>query len=121
MSIAFVALETDLFADSMPSSPLTEPAVDIHDVDVEIEPEFDASRAVTSASTSSSLLRRSALRPYSLSSNFFGHSFKQAGYEYTIREKSVLKKSGKPSYTWKHRSKAYTLKLLYLSWLCNIC
>jgi hypothetical protein len=96
----------DLFADSMPSSPLTDPAVDIHDVDVEIEPEFDASRASTLASTSSSLPRRSASRPYSLSSNFFGYSFKQAGYEYTIREKSAIKKGGKPSYIWKHSSKA---------------
>jgi hypothetical protein len=60
--------------------------MDIHDVnvDVEIEPEFDASRASTPASTSSSLPQRSASRPHSLSSNFFGHSFKQAEYEYTI-------------------------------------
>jgi hypothetical protein len=88
----------DLFADSMPSSPLTDPGVDIHDVDIEIEPEFDASQPSTPASTSSALPRRGASRPHSLSSNFFGHSFKQAGYEYTIQEKSALKKDGKPSY-----------------------
>jgi hypothetical protein len=92
----------DLFADSMPSSPLTDPGVDIHDVDVdvdiEIEPEFDASQPSTPASTSSSLPRRGASSPHSLSSNFFGHSFKQAGYEYTIQKKSALKKGGKLSY-----------------------
>jgi hypothetical protein len=88
----------DLFTDSMPSSPLTDPTMDIHDVDVEIEPEFDASRASMPASTSSLLPRRSDLRPHSLSSNFFGHSFKQAGYEYMIREKSALKKDSKLSY-----------------------
>jgi hypothetical protein len=33
----------DLFADSRPFSPLTDPAVDVYDVDVEIKPEFNAS------------------------------------------------------------------------------
>jgi hypothetical protein len=98
--IAQNRVEMDLFADSMPYSPLTDPGVDIYDVDVdlEIEPEFDASRPSTPASTSSSLPRRGASRPHSLSPNFFGHSFKQAGYKCTIWEKSALKKGGKPSY-----------------------
>jgi hypothetical protein len=71
--IAQNRVETDLFADSMPSSPLTDPDVDIYDVDVdvEIEPEFDASRPSTPASTSSSLPRRGASCPHSLSPNFF--------------------------------------------------
>jgi hypothetical protein len=40
-------VEMDLFADSMPSSLLTDPGMDIYDVDVnvdiEIKPEFNAS------------------------------------------------------------------------------
>jgi hypothetical protein len=88
----------DFLADSVPSSPLTDPAVDTHDVDVEMEPDFDAPRASTPASTSSSLLWPSALRPHTLSPRFVGHSFKQAGFEYTIRKKSAVKKGGKASY-----------------------
>jgi hypothetical protein len=56
-------VKMDFLADSVPSSPLTDPAVDTHDVDVEMEPDFDAPRASTPASTSSSLLWPSASRP----------------------------------------------------------
>jgi hypothetical protein len=56
----------------MTSSPLTEPLVDINDVDIEME----LSRALTPASTSLSLpLGRKISRPSSSGLDFFGHSF----------------------------------------------
>ena len=110
----------DFSTDSVPSSPLTEPSIDMSDLDVDNEPDFADSRASTPASTSSSLLLRpSAPRPHSLDPNFFGYSFKQGGYPYTIRERSAAKKGGKTSYIWEHESEAHSPKMLHLSWLCN--
>jgi hypothetical protein len=74
----------DFSTDSVLSSPLIEPSIDMSDLDADDKLDFADSRALTPASISSLLLRPSVPRPHSLDPTFFGCSFKQGGYLYMI-------------------------------------
>ena len=60
-------------------------------------------------------------RPLTTSPGFIGYSFKVDGTQYTIREKSAVRKGGRPSHIWKYGSELSTPNLRYISWLCHLC
>ena len=107
------------------SPPPPSDILDIDDIDVESEapssaPSAAAAAAALPASFSLSSSRRRS-RPLTTAPGFIGYSFKLDGHQYTIGEKSAVRKGGRSSHIWKYGSELSTPKLRYLSWLCNQC
>ena len=107
------------------SPPPPSDILDIDDIDVESEapssaPSAAAAAAALPASFSLSSSRRRS-RPLTTAPGFIGYSFKLDGHQYTIGEKSAVRKGGRSSHIWKYGSELSTPKLRYLSWLYNQC
>jgi hypothetical protein len=68
-----------------------------------VEAEYTPSEHSTASLTIYTALT-DRLRPRSTSASFIGHSFRHEGKIYQIREKTALKKGGKPLLIWVHGS-----------------
>jgi hypothetical protein len=107
------------------SPPPPSDVLDIDDIDMDDRsasstsaPAAAAAALPTSFSVSSSRRRP---RPLTTAPGFIGYSFKLEGHQYTIREKSAVRKGGRSSHVWRYGSELSAPKLRYLSWLCNQC
>ena len=107
--------------DNSTISALSSPPTDILDVDSISIDEMESPEPSTSASTSLSLHRGRYSRPSTVSPQFIGYSFRNDGIPYTIRERTAIRKGGRPSHIWRHGTELFSSKQCSVSWMCNIC